>query len=398
MGKIAKLVMVTSNNNNKYYDMVENNNVINVTYGRVGQGAMEATYPIGKWNSLYKSKIRKGYKDLTELREVESTIINFDDIDDDIVNKLITELQAFANRSIQQNYTVSSEVVTQKQIDAAQQLLNEITDIFGKRKINLSLIDNKLLELYQVIPRKMKVVNDYLTIGLDQQEINLLIANEQATLDVMKGQVSVNSAQKTNTIENKQTILEAMGIEIYAATEKEIDRIKKELGNAKDRFVRAYSVVNKKTQEKFNNFVEKTKNKKVKMFWHGSRNENWLSILDGGLVLRPTNAVITGKMFGYGLYFADKAQKSIGYTSVNGSYWANGSSHKGYMALYDVHLGNELKKKRWENWMARLTLKELKKYGNYDSFFAEGGADLRNNEYIVYDQDQCTVKYLVEIR
>ena len=247
MGKIAKLVMVTSNNNNKYYDMVENNNVINVTYGRVGQGAMEATYPIGKWNSLYKSKIRKGYKDLTELREVESTIINFDDIDDDIVNKLITELQAFANRSIQQNYTVSSEVVTQKQIDAAQQLLNEITDIFGKRKINLSLIDNKLLELYQVIPRKMKVVNDYLTIGLDQQEINLLIANEQATLDVMKGQVSVNSAQKTNTIENKQTILEAMGIEIYAATEKEIDRIKKELGNAKDRFVRAYSVVNKNT-------------------------------------------------------------------------------------------------------------------------------------------------------
>ena len=35
--------------------------------------------------------------------------------------------------------------------------------------------------------------------------------------------------------------------------------------------------------------------------------------------------------------------------------------------------------------------------GSYDSLFAEGGIDLRNNEYIVYNQAQCTVKYLVEI-
>ena len=39
----------------------------------------------------------------------------------------------------------------------------------------------------------------------------------------------------------------------------------------------------------------------------------------------------------------------------------------------------------------------LKKRGDYNSLFAEGGADLRNNEYIVYNQNQCNVKYIVEV-
>ena len=29
-------------------------------------------------------------------------------------------------------------------------------------------------------------------------------------------------------------------------------------------------------------------------------------------------------MFGHGLYFAPRAKKSIGYTSLNGSYWSGG--------------------------------------------------------------------------
>ena len=47
--------------------------------------------------------------------------------------------------------------------------------------------------------------------------------------------------------------------------------------------------------------------------------------------------------------------------------------------------------------MYELTEKKLKARGAYDSFFALDGADLRNNEYIVYNKAQCTVQYLVEI-
>ena len=34
----------------------------------------------------------------------------------------------------------------------------------------------------------------------------------------------------------------------------------------------------------------------------------------------------------------------------------------------------------------------------YDSVFAKGGADLRNNEFIVYDGKQCTIAYIIEMR
>ena len=33
----------------------------------------------------------------------------------------------------------------------------------------------------------------------------------------------------------------------------------------------------------------------------------------------------------------------------------------------------------------------------YDSVYAQGGADLRNDEFIIYEAEKCTVKYLVEI-
>ncbi len=107
--------------------------------------------------------------------------------------------------------------------------------------------------------------------------------------------------------------------------------------------------------------------------------------------------VITGKMFGYGIYFADKAQKSIGYSSLRGSYWTGGSANKGFLSLFDVHMGSELRIRRHASWCYNLNKQNLRKRGQFDSLYAEGGADLRNNEYIVYDDAQCTIRFLVEI-
>jgi poly [ADP-ribose] polymerase len=144
--------------------------------------------------------------------------------------------------------------------------------------------------------------------------------------------------------------------------------------------------------------MSKVDNKKCELFFHGSRNENWLSILENGLLLRPSNVVISGKMFGYGTYFADKAQKSLGYTSSRGSYWARGSSNEAFMALFEVHLGNSLEVDAFESWCSRLDESSLKKKGNYDSVFAKAGKSLRNNEFIVYNQNQANIKYLVQLR
>lgn len=377
--------------------MVEENGEIIVTYGRVDSTEQHACYPLSRWNSLLNSKLKKGYKDVTELRVVDKETVDFHSIGDDAINQIVTELQALANKSVQANYTVSSDAVTQKQVDEAQVLLDKLAQLSSlpENKLIVSDFNDLLIDLYQVIPRRMARVQDHL--WNSNRDAERMVAREQATLDVLKGQVRVATIKKTTKADDKKTILEAMGLEIVLATKEDIETIKKELGDLSNKFIRAFKVVNKRTQERFDKHLKKAKVKKCRLFWHGSRNENWWSILDGGLVLRPTNAVITGKMFGYGLYFADKARKSYGYTSCRGSYWARGSSSKGFMALYDVHLGNTLTKKKHEHWMYDLTDKNLRKYGDYDSLTALGGADLRNNEFIVYNEEQCTVKYLVEV-
>jgi poly [ADP-ribose] polymerase len=103
-------------------------------------------------------------------------------------------------------------------------------------------------------------------------------------------------------------------------------------------------------------------------------------------------------MFGYGTYYADKARKSWGYTSAKGSYWANGASDEAYMALFEVHLGKQMIIDRHERHHSSLDDKKLKSYGRYDSVFAKGGYDLRNNEYIVYTEDRSTIKYLIQMK
>jgi poly [ADP-ribose] polymerase len=213
----------------------------------------------------------------------------------------------------------------------------------------------------------------------------------------MRGQVSTNSKTKDVSDKAHKTLLDAMGLTVVPIDDKDHQTILKLLGPNARQFKAAYKVINLKTQEKYEEWLKKTGNKSAYLFWHGSRNENWWSILDSGLLIRPSSAVITGAMFGYGIYFADKAQKSIGYTSLRGSYWASGSANRAYLAIFNVHTGNWLQIQRHDYWMSDLTENKLKGRGAYDSLFALGGADLRNNEYIVYNKSQCTIQYLVEI-
>jgi poly [ADP-ribose] polymerase len=310
-------------------------------------------------------------------------------------------LQSYANTSVKQNYLVTSDSVTQKQIDEAQSLVDMLSKV--RSDTDPGEANELLLEIYSIIPRRMSNVKYYIfgersRLGLyNRPTLNRVIADEQATLDVMSGQVSTNAKTKNVQNKEKKTLLDAMGLAIEPIDDEDHATIMKLLGPNAHQFKSAVRVVNVSTQDRYDKFVLRAKNPQGYLFWHGSRNENWWSILDSGLLIRPSNAVFTGSMFGYGIYFADKAQKSIGYTSLRGSYWARGAGDKAYLALFAVHTGNWLHIKNHEYWMYELTEPKLKNRGPYDSLFAEGGADLRNNEYIVYNQAQCTVKYLIEI-
>lgn len=395
------LVMVTAGaNNNKYYDMTPHGDSWTATYGRIGSSSQTRIYPISQWNSKYNEKVKKGYVDQTDLVQdlistEKPTQSEYKNIENKVIADIVDRLQNMARKVISENYTVSSNKVTQAMVDEAQSIITGLLDITQVDEFN-----STLLKLFTTIPRKMLSVGSY--IAKDSNEFNKIISREQDLLDVMKGQVvqkqTIDEVKNENPIIDK-TILEHLGLVFEECSPDDIAKIKVALGSCADKFHKAWKVTNLRTQDRFDKFVKDNGIKDVRLLFHGSRNENWWSIIQSGLVLRPTNAVITGKMFGYGIYYAPKARKSLGYTSLDGSYWARGNSNSGFMALMDVAYGKPYDVYSFDS----------KYYGfNYDALqkncpganclHAHEGSMLRNDEIIVYKEEQCTIKYLVELR
>jgi poly [ADP-ribose] polymerase len=396
--------MVTVDNNNKFYDMHDvGDGTFIATWGRIGTTSSSQTYPIKQWNSKFKEKVKKGYTDQSALfikPKIGNSLITISDKD---INALVQLLQGYANKSVSDNYTVDATAVTQAQIDAAQKVMNDLTPYVHKQVVDPDEVNEALVQLYSIIPRRMACVNYHL-ITKDipaQMKVSLqnIISAEQATLDVMAGQVTTIT-QTNDTINDKQTILDAIGLSCHVIekTESAYKQIEKMMGGDTARLLAVYEIDHTRTSQAYKKHLANVKNKSTQLYWHGSRNENWWSILQTGLQIRPTNAVITGKMFGYGVYGADKFQKSFGYTSAKGSYWAQGNQQTAFLGVFEFHMGDTLKISRHEHWCSDLTFKKLRARGEYDSLSVMGGADLRNSEFIVYTEPQLTIRYLVKVR
>lgn len=395
------LVMVTAGaNNNKYYDMKPQGDMWVATYGRIGSGSQTRTYSKREWDKKYNEKIRKGYIDQTDLIQdlistEKPTQSEYKEIDNAEIAAIVERLQAMAKKAISENYTVSSNKVTQAMVDEAQNIITGLLNI-----TDVKIFNDELLKLFTTIPRKMSSVSSY--IARDNGEFNKIISREQDLLDIMKGQVVqkqvVEETKETKPI-NDNTILEHLGLEFEECSNEDIAIIKVALGSCSDKFHRAWKVKNLRTQKRFDDFVKENNIKDVRLLFHGSRNENWWSIINSGLMLRPTNAVITGKMFGYGIYYAPKARKSLGYTSLSGSYWARGNSSSGFMALMDVAYGKPYDVYSFDSKYYNFNYETLQKNcPGANCLHAHEGNMLRNDEIIVYKEEQCTIKYLVELK
>lgn len=399
------LVMVSNANNNKYYRMLPSadGSSFTVEYGRIGSSQQTRSYPMWEWNKKYNEKLRKGYVDQTDLMEDLISVVKdksvkseYKEIVDKKIAEIVNRLMSMAHQKVQQNYKVESNQVTQAMIDKAQEIINRLLT-----RDNVNDFNKDLLDLFAVIPRRMSNVNDYLSNKVD--DFAKIIKDEQDLLDVMRGQVITHRAEEPEEVDNTpihdETILEAMGLTFEPVNDEEIDMIKLKLGDCKDKFYQAWRVSNSKTQKRFDEFVSKENIKDTRLFWHGSRNENWWSIINTGLVLRPTNVVITGKMFGYGTYYSPKARKSLGYTSLSGSYWARGNSNSAFMALMDVAYGTPYDVYSFDSKYYSFNYEALQKAcPGANSLHAHAGSMLRNDEVIVYKEEQSTIKYLVELR
>lgn len=128
----------------------------------------------------------------------------------------------------------------------------------------------------------------------------------------------------------------------------------------------------------------------VKSLFHGSRPQNILGICKHGLLMRPPGAIITGSMFGNGLYFADQSSKSEQY-SFGGGWGTRYGKDTYFMFVADVALGTI---KEYEDAQSHLT----KPPSGYQSVLGKKGRSLMHNEFIIYDLKQHVLQSLIEFR
>ena len=96
-------------------------------------------------------------------------------------------------------------------------------------------------------------------------------------------------------------------------------------------------------------------------------------------------------MFGDGIYFAPSSDKSWGYTSSLGSFWAKGNSDTAFMGLYATAYGKPLD----VSCAGKYTQRIVKNNGK-NCVHAHAGVQLRNDEIIFYSEEALLLNYIVE--
>lgn len=412
------LIFVSPDNkgvdSNKYYRMTPNGDIFTVEYGRVGAAPQTKTYPMSKWNSTLSSKLKKGYIDRSDLMQEVIADSKIEDKSNGVdefglvqnlsVREIVKRLWDYANKTIQSAYSVRAEAVTQAMIDAAQKKIDYIAANY--KNWSVDEFNKNLNELFIIVPRKMKRVSDCLV--SDSSEYDKKLSEEQSLLDTMAGQVykpKVKIADTDSEIKASESILQKMGITMEEATKEDIAKIKKAMGDSAGKFYKAWRVTNFETEKNYQKFTTENNIGNVKLLCHGSRNQNWFNILKMGLKIRPAGAIATGSMFGLGIYWSNPEKykggvaKSIGYTSLGG-YWTRDYQNCGFLAFFDVAIGDSVDAYSFDSKYYSYNLERLKKDNPKAwSLWAHGNTSmLRNDEIIVYDDRQMTIRYLVEIR
>lgn len=215
--------------------------------------------------------------------------------------------------------------------------------------------------------------------------------------------------------------------DMYRELKLYIDNTKSPVHNYRTSVIDIYKINRGDDEILYNNYCESLGeygNNKMLLF-HGSNLCNWISIFKNNLYLNPAsvlpNVHISGKMFGYGVYFADLHTKSVGYC---------GTPHNGYILLLvaevcvgkqwikydaDYYANRNIKKTDYNSVFARglygtyqngenkenddiiipnEKVKKYKEFGKYN----ERTIPLYHNEYIVYDENSWVFRYIIKLK
>lgn len=388
-----KLIMVSTSNNNKFYEMLYNGGAtFDVKYGRVESTVQTGTYPYSQWQSKYNEKIRKGYKDVTDF--VTTEVIQNQPVDskltatgDSKVDEFLALMKAYTDNLVSTTYSVKADVVSQKQVDEAQKIINGLNIALTAKVGDNKSINELLTELYMIIPRRMRSVQDYL---LPNINLDKTLQQEQDNLDAMASQVAQIAPKKTKKSKKKeQNLLDVLGVTMKLCKPNSDIQYLLDQGHGKK--VEAIFEANKPEEDKnIEEWMKDKKNKTTKILIHGTRCSSVIPILEQSLKIRPSgNFQFSGKVYGDGNYFSEVMSKSLNYT---------GNDKDKILLVYEVHTGNPFVYDGWYKGNSfSLNLSELQKRG-FDSTYVKAGNGLLNSEIIAYSEKQNRLKYIIWLK
>lgn len=398
-------------NHNKFYKMTENDDgTISVVYGRVGTAGTSVDYGYKKsWEELKSSKLRKGYEDVTKYHlepsksnnKVEATN---DNIKEPESKEFFNEIYR-ARKNFEKEYRFDFKDITKKALEDSEKYIKVLNEIKNDDNNSVSIskkiydFNHYLRKIYLTFPRVMSNVQDELAKRTEDfgriiseetkrlESLELIYENQNANVNVNKKyKVECSFSMERATYDEEDEIMQSFTKRSYHSSTR-----------SEDKFLRAFKVRNKKTDEAFDKYCKANPRAEGnrRILFHGTVKRNLYSIVENGLIIQRVYA--NGRAFGNGLYFAEQPEKSIGYTSVENARWTNENENKSVLLLYEVALGKmDVVRKKDPD----LSGREMKRLG-CDSVFAKGRcedirADFENNEFIIYDKDACTVRYMSE--
>lgn len=381
-----------SNNYKGYHLRPMANGTIDCIYGSIdvmakGQGRhVKEPYDASLFWVRYFEKLSKGYVDKSDVyldtAKPQKKVSTNSKVVDNADTRLYAKLLKFTKQVV--NRHLANLKITKKQVKESRKIWNTL----GKYK-TVKAFNKHLMELMLISPRKRDPLSDNISryLATDTSDFGRIIDFEESLINAMESNIGEDDVC-SDAFKN-------FGIDVFEATAEQKAEVMNMLGNSplKNKVLHVWRIKPLKQEKLFAEYCKKNHVKTIKKFWHGSRSENWISIIQHSLMLNP-NAQITGKMFGKGIYFAPSPSKSFGYTSCYGTYWANGRNSTGFMGIYATAYGNPFEPTTWGSICEHQVVNSN---GKYNCLHAHAGSSgLRNDEVVFYNEHAVCLNYLVE--
>ena len=399
-----------------FYDLIPNNMGymtidVGARYGTIGEKGLNRIEdgevlrpPMPSWMYWiqYAKLIAEGYQDMTD---------SLFDKDDDPVEKLFDDTQKQAKKQ-----TSAAIVLAEHLRNAAVNALQDFQIDFLSNRLPWNRVQLKscrklydslhtcgsIAEMNEVLKKLIAIIGPTFDRKKGVTVASFLIATKSTEkeqkeeiakkVELWEGYINAMEAVlgKPKSKNAEENVSPFGNISVEYADQETTDRILKEFRAKPNMDYTVYEIKAPDFRKRFDTYCKEKGITDIRELIHGSRTENWTSIIMNGLLLNP-NAPITGKAYGYGIYTARDFNKSFGYTNFRGSRWANGEANTGYIGVYDTAYGKPYFPQGVGDYQ-----KEVEN-GGYNCLDARASySGFCMDEIVFYREEALCIKYLIE--